>query len=54
MITYFEQLGLSDALTFVDATDDFLNALGDEVEPEKKRNIIGDVFLLIGTTYCIA
>jgi GMP synthase (glutamine-hydrolysing) len=47
VITYFEQLGLSDALTFVDATDDFLNALGDEVEPEKKRNIIGNEFIAV-------
>ena len=47
VITYFEQLGLSDALTFVDATDEFLTALEGEVEPEKKRNIIGNEFIAV-------
>ena len=47
VIEYFEQLGLSDALTFVDATDDFLKALEGATEPEKKRNIIGNEFIAV-------
>jgi GMP synthase (glutamine-hydrolysing) len=38
-------LGLGQNLHFVDATDEFLGALGDEVEPEKKREIIGNTFI---------
>ncbi|MEN8151169.1 MAG: glutamine-hydrolyzing GMP synthase [Planctomycetota bacterium] len=38
-------LGLKDSLHFVDATDDFLTALGDAVEPEEKRRIIGTAFV---------
>ena len=47
VITYFDQLGLSDALTFVDATDEFLAALQNECEPEKKRTIIGNEFIAV-------
>jgi len=41
----FKDLGLAENLHFVDATEDFLGALGDEVEPEKKRAIIGNTFI---------
>ncbi len=47
VVTYFDQLGLSDALTFVDATDEFLAALAGECEPEKKRTIIGNQFIAV-------
>ena len=39
------ELGLGQNLHFVDATDRFLEALGDEVEPEEKRAIIGHTFI---------
>jgi len=38
-------LGLGASLHFVDATDDFLTALDGEVEPERKRHIIGSTFI---------
>lgn len=38
-------LGLDTHLTFVDATDTFLDALDGIVEPERKRRIIGDTFI---------
>ena len=41
----FENLGLQHNLHFVDATQDFLDAVGDAVEPEKKRGIIGLTFI---------
>ena len=41
----FADLGLGEKLHFVDATDDFLGALGNETEPEKKRRIIGTTFI---------
>ena len=47
VITYFDQLGLGDALTFVDATDQFLQALEGEIMPERKRNIIGNEFIAV-------
>ena len=40
-------LGLGAHLHFVDATDDFLGALAGTVEPEKKRQIIGDTFVRV-------
>ncbi|MFH1844054.1 MAG: glutamine-hydrolyzing GMP synthase [bacterium] len=45
VLTTFEQLGLAENLHFVDATDVFLSALGDAVEPEAKRRIIGTTFV---------
>ncbi|MBW2734754.1 MAG: glutamine-hydrolyzing GMP synthase [Deltaproteobacteria bacterium] len=39
--------GLGENLHFIDATDDFLNALGDEVEPEAKRKSIGETFIAV-------
>jgi GMP synthase (glutamine-hydrolysing) len=40
-------LGLGDNLHFVDASEEFLAALGDEVEPERKRAAIGNTFIEI-------
>ncbi len=45
VLEMFKELGLSENLHFVDATEDFLEALGDEVDPEKKRAIIGNTFI---------
>jgi GMP synthase (glutamine-hydrolysing) len=39
------ELGLDEHLTFVDASQTFLERLADVVEPERKRHIIGDVFI---------
>ena len=39
------ELGLDRHLHFVDASEDFLSALGTETEPEKKRHIIGATFV---------
>jgi GMP synthase (glutamine-hydrolysing) len=41
--TRFEKLGLN--LEFVDATDLFLDRLADVTDPEKKRKIIGGLFI---------
>ncbi len=38
-------IGLGDNLHFIDATTDFLTALDDLVEPEKKREAIGNTFI---------
>jgi GMP synthase (glutamine-hydrolysing) len=40
-------LGLSRHLHFVDASADFLEALADVTEPERKRRIIGDAFIAL-------
>jgi len=40
-----EKRGLSKSLHFVDASEKFLGALAGQIEPEKKRKIIGDIFL---------
>jgi GMP synthase (glutamine-hydrolysing) len=40
-------LGVGQHLHFVDATDDFLGALADATEPERKRQIIGDTFVAV-------
>ncbi len=45
VIKMFEQLGLGSHLHFVDASDTFLSALEGAVEPEKKREIIGNTFI---------
>lgn len=47
VVRMLRDLGLGDALHFVDASADFLAALGDEVEPERKRRIIGDTFIRV-------
>ena len=41
----FAELGLDRNLHFVDASDEFLAALGDATEPEVKRRIIGTTFV---------
>lgn len=41
----FAVLRLDTHLTFVDASDAFLRALEGEIEPERKRRIIGDTFI---------
>ncbi|NJD11934.1 MAG: glutamine-hydrolyzing GMP synthase [Gemmatimonadetes bacterium] len=38
-------LGLDEHLTFVDASETFLDRVAGVVEPERKRRIIGDVFI---------
>ncbi|KPJ87330.1 MAG: hypothetical protein AMS18_14780 [Gemmatimonas sp. SG8_17] len=45
VLKLFHQLGLDAHLNFVDASATFLSALGDEIEPERKRRIIGDTFI---------
>jgi GMP synthase (glutamine-hydrolysing) len=45
VIRMFEEMGLGQHVHFVDASETFLTALGDEVEPERKRRIIGDTFV---------
>merc|ERR1712187_183433 len=45
VVGYFKELGMGDALTFVDASEDFLEALKEVVEPEKKRAAIGNKFI---------
>jgi len=47
VLEMFRQLGLSENLHFVDATEDFLGALSGQVEPEKKRSIIGNTFVQV-------
>lgn len=41
----FRELGLGDSLHFVDASDDFLDALEGLLDPEAKRRAIGDTFI---------
>jgi len=41
----FAEMGLDRNLHFVDASEDFLAALGDETEPEAKRGVIGNTFI---------
>jgi GMP synthase (glutamine-hydrolysing) len=47
VLEMFRGFGLERNLHFVDATSDFLAALEGEVEPERKRRIIGDTFISI-------
>jgi GMP synthase (glutamine-hydrolysing) len=47
VIDIFHRLGLDAHLEFVDASDVFLSALGDEIDPERKRRIIGDTFIKV-------
>ncbi len=43
----FRGFGLGENVHFVDASRDFLGALAGEVEPERKRRIIGDTFIRV-------
>ncbi len=43
----FRAMGLGETLHFVDASEVFLTALADTVEPEEKRRIIGDTFVKV-------
>ena len=43
----FRAMGFEDNLHFVDASDAFLAALEGEVEPERKRQAIGDTFVRV-------
>jgi len=45
VLAMFADLGLDEALHFVDASDDFLAALEGLVEPEAKRKAIGQTFV---------
>ncbi|OGQ88264.1 MAG: hypothetical protein A2289_22880 [Deltaproteobacteria bacterium RIFOXYA12_FULL_58_15] len=45
VVQSYKELGLGDTLHFIDASDDFLAALGKAIEPEKKRAIIGQTFI---------
>ncbi len=45
VLRMFEELGLGEVLEFVDASDDFLAALGGLTEPEEKRRAIGTTFI---------
>ena len=47
VLRMFQQLGLDRNLHFVDATEEFLSALGQEIEPEKKRAAIGETFIRV-------
>jgi GMP synthase (glutamine-hydrolysing) len=47
VLKLFEGMGLSEHLHFVDASETFLAALSDAVEPEVKRRIIGDTFVKV-------
>lgn len=45
VMSRFAGLGLDRNLHFVDASEDFLDALGEETDPEVKRRIIGTTFV---------
>ena len=45
VVALLDRLGLGANLTFVDASEIFLDALAGVVEPERKRRIIGDTFI---------
>lgn len=45
VLEMFRKLGLDRDLHFIDASDDFLGALGSTVDPEKKRTLIGNTFI---------
>jgi GMP synthase (glutamine-hydrolysing) len=47
VLEMFRDLGLDGSLHFVDASDTFLDALGRETDPERKRRIIGDTFVRV-------
>ncbi len=43
----FHEMGFGENLHFVDASQTFIDALGDLVEPEEKRRAIGDTFVSV-------
>jgi GMP synthase (glutamine-hydrolysing) len=45
VVELFNRLGLGQHLHFVNASDRFLQALEGEIDPERKRRIIGDTFI---------
>ena len=45
VVELFNRLGLGQHLHFVNASDRFLQALKGEIDPERKRRIIGDTFI---------
>lgn len=45
VLAMFAQLGVDRHLHFVDATEDFLGALRDVIDPEEKRTAIGETFI---------
>jgi GMP synthase (glutamine-hydrolysing) len=47
VLRMFTEIGLDQNLHFVDASDTFLAALADAIEPEAKRRIIGDSFVKV-------
>ncbi|MBP7381108.1 glutamine-hydrolyzing GMP synthase [Myxococcota bacterium] len=47
VLKMYADLGLDRNLHFVDATDEFLAAVGKEVDPEKKRRAIGNQFITV-------
>jgi len=47
VVERFKKMGLGANLHFVDASEDFLEALKGVVEPEKKRLIIGNTFIKV-------
>ena len=47
VVEEFRTHGLGRNLHFVDASNRFLAALGDAIEPERKRRIIGDTFVQV-------
>ncbi|MFO8173997.1 MAG: glutamine-hydrolyzing GMP synthase [Longimicrobiales bacterium] len=47
VLDLFREMELDEHLHFVDASETFLDALVDAVEPEQKRRIIGDTFVKV-------
>jgi GMP synthase (glutamine-hydrolysing) len=47
VLELFKEMGLDEHLHFVDASDVFLTALAEAVEPEEKREIIGNTFVKV-------
>ncbi|RMG44681.1 MAG: glutamine-hydrolyzing GMP synthase [Candidatus Dadabacteria bacterium] len=47
VIKAFKELGLGENLHFVDASEEFLDALKGAIQPEEKRRIIGNTFIEI-------
>ena len=47
VLELFGELGLDENLHFVDAGDTFLRALHGVIDPEEKRNIIGETFIRV-------
>jgi len=45
VLKMYADLGLDQNLHFIDATDEFLAAIGNETDPEKKRRAIGTTFV---------